>query len=117
MKKQRTVRGTINFLNKNGVKYLDFTAFNEEEFSQHYVAQYETLYNKVIVNKLFKHFDILPFNNDVIFNFFGREDNSKNWYGVFYEPEELTFDLNKVLKGDYSGLEELKNYSAANKVH
>lgn len=70
MKKQRTVRGTINFLNKNGVKYLDFTAFNEEEFSRHYVAQYETLYNKVIVNKLFKHFDILPFNNDVIFNFF-----------------------------------------------
>lgn len=116
MKKQRTVRGTIKFLNKSAVKYLDFTAYNEEEFNQRYVSQYETLYNKVIVKKLFKHFDILPFNNDVIFNFFGRDDNS-NWYGVFYEPEELTFDLNKVLKGDYSGLEELKKYSAVNKVH
>lgn len=117
MKKQRTVRGTIKFLNKSAVKYLDFTAYNEEEFNQRYVSQYETLYNKVIVKKLFKHFDILPFNNDVIFNFFGRDDNSKNWYGVFYEPEEVVFDINKVLKGDYSGLEALRKYSAANKVH
>lgn len=117
MKRQRTVRGTLSFLDKNDVKYLDFTSFNEEGFDQRYVDQYRTLYNKVIVKKLFKHFDILPFNNDVIFNFFGRDDNSHNWYGVFYEPEELTFDLKKVLKGDFSGLEELRNYSVANKVH
>lgn len=110
---QRNVRRTIKFLEKNGVQYLDYTAFNEKEFDNRFMQQYEILYQKVIVKKLFKHFDILPLNNEAIFNFF--EKNNGKWYGVFYEPDVI-FELNKVLKNDFTGLEELHDYSAATRV-
>lgn len=105
----KTVRGTLKFLKKQGVKYLDFTTFNEEDYDPKYQEQYEFLYNKIVVKKIFKHFGILPFNNELIFNFFGYEDG--HWYGSFYEPDGVTFDLKKVLHNDFSELEYLKEYA------
>lgn len=106
----KTVRGTFKFLKKQDVKYLDFTSFNEEEFNLNFQEQYKLLYNKIVIHKIFKHFGILPYNNDLIFNFFGYEDG--HWYGSFYEPDGVTFDVKKVLHNDFSELDILNEYKA-----
>lgn len=57
----------------------------------------------------------MPLNNEAIFNCFTYENGK--WYGVFYEPESIIFKLDKVLKNDFSGLEELKDYAATTRVY
>lgn len=110
MEKQETVHNVIKYLNKHNINYLDFDAYNEEEINNRFQQQYITLYNEVIVDGLFKHFHIEPLNNDpIIFNFF--EKDKGKWYGVFYEPNELTFSLNKVLNNDFSDLERLRCFA------
>ena len=76
----------LNYLDDQRVKYLDYSAYNEEEHNEKYQKEYIQLFNLLIVNGIFKHFDIDPQNNETIFNFFGKEND--HWYVNFYEPEE-----------------------------
>lgn len=76
----------LNYLNNQKVKYLDYSAYNEEEHDEKYQKAYIELFNLLIVNGIFKHFSIDPKNNETIFNFFGKEND--HWYVNFYEPEE-----------------------------
>ena len=44
-----TVKGIESYLDKKGVKYLDYFSFNEEDNDNFdYQAEYETLYEKVV---------------------------------------------------------------------
>lgn len=76
----------LNYLDNQKVKYLDYSAYNEEEQKEKYQKVYIQLFDLLIVNGIFKHFDIDPQNNETIFNFFGKEND--HWYVNFYEPEE-----------------------------
>lgn len=76
----------LNYLDNQKVKYLDYSAYNEEEHDEKYQKAYIELFNLLIVNGIFKHFSIDPQNNETIFNFFGKEND--HWYVNFYEPEE-----------------------------
>ena len=76
----------LNYLDNQRVKYLDYSAYNEEGHDEKYQKIYIELFNLLIVNGIFKHFDIDPQNNETIFNFFGKENG--HWYVNFYEPEE-----------------------------
>lgn len=76
----------LNYLDNQKVKYLDYSAYNEEEHNEKYQKVYIQLFDLLIVNGIFKHFDIDPQNNETIFNFFGKEND--HWYVNFYEPEE-----------------------------
>lgn len=108
-----TVKGIERYLDKKGVKYLDYFSFNEEDDDNFdYQAEYETLYEKVVIEKIFKHFNIDPRNNtDLSFNYFENDRDGRGWCGVFYEPEELSFSVDKVMNNDFSGLEQLWQYS------
>ena len=98
---------TLKKLDQAGVKYLDFDAYNEVDRSLKYRSEYEDLFEEVVVGLIFKHFKIAPQNNESIFNFFGKENGA--WYVAFYEPE-IYADLGKILHGDYSELEALREY-------
>lgn len=108
-----TVKGIERYLDKKGVKYLDYFSFNEEDDDNfNYQAEYETLYEKVVIEKIFKHFNIDPRNDtDLSFNYFENDHDDRGWCGVFYEPEELSFSVDKVMNNDFSGLEQLWQYS------
>lgn len=108
-----TVKGIERYLDKKGVEYLDYFSFNEEDDdNSDYQAEYETLYEKVVVEKIFKHFNIVPRNDtDLSFNCFENDRDGRGWRGVFYEPEELSFSVDKVMNNDFSGLEQLWQYS------
>lgn len=64
-----------------------------------------------VVNKIYSYFDINPDYDDVSFEYFGHDNSNKSRYGAFDKPK-LYFDIDKVLEGDYSQLEELKKYRA-----
>ena len=92
MKKQRsykahanTVKGVEKYLNKRGIAYLDYSSFNEEDSDNFkYQAEYESLYEKVVVKKIFKHFNINPNNDtDLSFNYFENDHDNRGWQGVF----------------------------------
>lgn len=108
-----TVKDIERYLDKKDVKYLDYFSFNEEEDDNFdYQAEYETLYEKVVVEKIFKHFNIDPRNNtDLSFNYFENDRDGHGWCGVFYQPEELSFSVDKVMNNEFSGLEQLWQYS------
>lgn len=108
-----TVKDIERYLDKKGVKYLDYFSFNEEDDDNFdYQAEYETLYEKIVIAKIFKHFNIDPRNNtDLSFNYFENDHDERGWCGVFYEPEELSFSVDKVMSNDFSGLEQLRQYS------
>ena len=44
----KTVRGTFKFLEKQDVKYLDFTSFNEEEFNMNFQEQYKLFTTRLL---------------------------------------------------------------------
>ena len=76
----------LTYLDNENIQYLDYSAYNEEEHDEKYQKAYIELFNLLIVNGIFKAFNIDPKNNEIIFNFFGKENG--HWYVNFYEPEE-----------------------------
>lgn len=80
----QTKRILVN-LEKQGVTYLEYDAYNEIEHSDKYNKSYATLFNEIIVNRIYKQLGIEPKDPNVIFNFF--EKRKDGWYAVFYEPE------------------------------
>lgn len=88
----------LNYLDNQKVKYLDYSAYNEEEHDEKYQKAYIELFNLLIVNGIFKHFDIDPQNNETIFNFFGKEND--HWYVNFYEPEEELILVEDIFNND-----------------
>lgn len=66
----------LNYLDNQKVKYLDYSAYNEEEHNEKYQKVYIQLFDLLIVNGIFKHFDIDPQNNETIFNFFWQRKRS-----------------------------------------
>ena len=113
-KSNEDIENIINFLDRKGVTYLDYFAFNEVEDNSEYVNLYRKQYlnlRDTVVNKIYSYFDINPDYDDVSFEYFGHDNSNKSWYGAFDKPK-LYFDIDKVLEGDYSQLEELKKYRA-----
>ena len=84
MKKQRSYKAHANTV-KGVEKYLNNSSFNEEDSDNFkYQAEYESLYEKVVVKKIFKHFNINPNNDtDLSFNYFENDHDNRGWQGVF----------------------------------
>lgn len=97
----------LNKLDKAGVEYLQFDAYNEVEYSEKYQQEYEELFEKIVVKRIFKHFGINPLDNETIVNFFAKENGK--WLVSFYEPD-VDGTIENILNGDYSELNELSNW-------
>lgn len=101
------VNDILDKLDKVGVEYLQFDAYNEVDYSEKYQSEYIDLFEEIVVNKIFKHFGIDPLDNETIVNYFGKENGK--WFVSFYEPEVDT-TIDKILNNDYSDLKELRNW-------
>ena len=101
------VNDILDKLDKVGVEYLQFDAYNEIEYSEKYQSEYIDLFEEIVVNKIFKHFGIDLEKKEIIVNYFGKENGK--WFVSFYEPEVDT-NIDKILNNDYSDLEELKTW-------
>lgn len=97
----------LNKLDKAGVEYLQFDAYNEVEYSEKYQQEYEELFEEIVVERIFKHFGINPQDNETIVNYFAKENGK--WFVSFYEPDVDT-TIVKILNNDYSDLEELSHW-------
>ena len=101
------VNDILDKLDKAGVEYLQFDAYNEVDYSEKYQSEYIDLFEEIVVNKIFKHFGIDPQDNETIVGYFAKENGK--WIVWFNEPEATaTFD--KILNNDYSDLKELSRW-------
>ncbi len=96
----------VDKLDKAGVEYLQFDAYNEEDYSEKYQSEYIDLFEEIVVNKIFKHFGIDPQDNETIVGYFAKENGK--WIVWFNEPE-ATATFEDILNGNYSSLKELIN--------
>lgn len=101
------VNAILDKLDKAGVEYLQFDAYNEEDYSEKYHLEYIDLFEEIVVNKIFKHFGIDPQDNETIVNYFAKENGK--WFVSFYEPEAIA-NFEDILNGNYSTLKELINW-------
>lgn len=101
------VNAILDKLDKAGVEYLQFDAYNEEDYSEKYQLEYIDLFEEIVVNKIFKHFGIDPQDNETIVNYFAKENGK--WFVSFYEPEAIA-NFEDILNGNYSTLKELINW-------
>ena len=101
------VNGILDKLDKAGVEYLQFDAYNEEDYSEKYQSEYIDLFEEIVVNKIFKHFGIDPQDNETIVGYFAKENGK--WIVWFNEPE-ATATFEDILNGNYSSLKELRNW-------
>lgn len=97
----------VDKLDKAGVEYLQFDAYNEEDYSEKYQSEYIDLFEEIVVNKIFKHFGIDPQDNETIVGYFAKENGK--WIVWFNEPE-ATATFEDILNGNYSSLKELINW-------
>lgn len=97
----------LDKLDKAGVEYLQFDAYNEEDYSEKYQSEYIDLFEEIVVNKIFKHFGIDPQDNETIVNYFAKENGK--WFVSFYEPEAIA-TIEDILNDDYSALKELRTW-------
>lgn len=96
----------VDKLDRAGVEYLQFDAYNEEDYSEKYQSEYIDLFEEIVVNKIFKHFGIDPQDNETIVGYFAKENGK--WIVWFNEPE-ATATFEDILNGNYSSLKELRN--------
>ena len=96
----------VDKLDRAGVEYLQFDAYNEEDYSEKYQSEYIDLFEEIVVNKIFKHFGIDPQGNETIVGYFAKENGK--WIVWFNEPE-ATATFEDILNGNYSSLKELRN--------
>lgn len=96
----------VDKLDKAGVEYLQFDAYNEEDYSEKYQSEYIDLFEEIVVNKIFKYFGIDPQDNETIVGYFAKENGK--WIVWFNEPE-ATATFEDILNGNYSSLKELIN--------
>ena len=101
------VNDILDKLDKAGVEYLQFDAYNEVEYSEKYQSEYIDLFEEIVVNKIFKHFGIDPLDNETIVGYFAKE--SGKWLVWFNNPE-ATATFEDILNGNYSSLKELRNW-------
>lgn len=101
----QTKRILVN-LEKQGVIYLEYGAYNEIEHSDKYNESYVKLFNEIIVNRIYKQLGIGPKDPTVTFNFFEKRKDS--WYAVFYEPE-LDVSLKTLISDPKTATAELRN--------
>lgn len=101
------VNAVLDKLDKAGVEYLEFDTYNEEDYSEKYQSEYIDLFEKIVVNKIFKHFGIDSQDNGTIVNYFAKEKDK--WIVSFYKPE-ATANFEDILNGNYSSLKELSNW-------
>lgn len=97
----------VDKLDREGVEYLQFDAYNEEDYSEKYQSEYIDLFEEIVVNKIFKHFGIDPQDNETIVGYFAKENGK--WIVWFNEPE-ATATFEDILNGDYSALKELRTW-------
>lgn len=101
------VNNILNKLDKAGVEYLQFDAYNEEDYSEKYQSEYIDLFEEIVVKRIFRHFRINPQDNETIVNYFAKENGQ--WIVSFYEPD-VSGTIEKILNGDYSELEVLSTW-------
>lgn len=105
--KEKCIKGILDKLEKAGVEYLQFDAYNEIEYSEKYQQEYIDLFEEIVVKHIFKCFNIDSQNNETIVNYFGKENGK--WFVSFYEPQ-ITANVEDILNNDYASLKELKNW-------
>lgn len=109
------IKNRLKDLRLKGVNYLDFDNYNEEDDNNSpYRKDYVDLFNSIIVDRLFKHFNIMPQNNNAIFNFF--EYYQGQWYATFYEPI-VTIPVNTILKNEYNNKADYNELANVSKVN
>ena len=90
-KKQEAIQ-LFKLLDKQGVWYLDFDNYNDEE-SNELPANFKMIYNRLFNLLIQPALDKFPkdVQDTMIFNFFGKENGK--WYAAWYEPEvEMSID-------------------------
>ena len=73
---------------------------------------YESLFEAIIVDRLFKHFGIASLDNATIFNGFAYDDK-QGWVATFYEPDCVA-KVDDILSGCFGQLKELQKFSEKN---
>lgn len=101
------INSVLNKLDKAGVEYLQFDAYNNKDYSEKYRSEYIDLFEAIVVNKIFKHFGIDPQNNETVVGYFAKENGK--WLVWFNEPE-TTATFEDILNGDYTSLKELQKF-------
>lgn len=98
--------GVMHYLNRKNIATIDWCSVNNEDEERfEYMGDYQRLAKDTLV-KLDRHFGIKYWHNDIDFLNFEYSPEKHAWLGVFADPENLTFTVNKILKGDYSELED-----------
>lgn len=105
----KTIRGTFKLLEAERVNHIELTTFNKEQFNERFRREYSLLYKKIVLKRIFRRFNILPYNNKVAFKSFDYENG--RWIGTFTEPWDTQFDVKRVLKKDFTGLDILEEYA------
>lgn len=95
----------LAYLDNEKVQYLDYSAYNEEEYDEKYQNAYIKLFNLLIVNGIFKYFNIDPSNNETIFNFFSKENDQ--WYVNFYEPDKELIPIKDIFSNNLDKYEPI----------
>ena len=95
------INDILDKLDKAGVEYLQFDAYNEEDYSEKYQQEYIDLFKEIVVNRIFKHFGIDLQDDEISINYFAKENGK--WFVSFYEPEVDT-TIDKILNNDFSDL-------------
>lgn len=114
------IKDTLNFLVDKGVYSLQQDSYNEEDdMNYKYVDQYNSLYQELIVGKIFKHFGIdanlykKGLFGDFYFDYFFYADDDISWFGKFMIGDEpVYFEIDSVLDRDFSDLNELKEIAS-----
>lgn len=107
------IKDIFNYLNQKGVYFLQYDSYNEEEdgnFS--FVKQYKLLMQNLIFDKIFKHYGISVEKyqkgeiSDFYFDYFFLAEADDRWFGKFMVgDEEVYFEINPIIEGDYSELD------------
>lgn len=98
-------------------EHVDYVGMRDKRlYGDKHKKEYETLYKTVVIDIIFKHFDIdldddgVTENNwDIYFDRFENDHDRCGWYGEFWKPN-VTFYFDKVLNGDFSELKKLDDY-------
>lgn len=73
---------------------------------------YESLFDAIVVDRLFKHFDIKPLHNATIFNGFAYDD-AQGWVATFYEPDCIV-KVDDILNSRFDQLDEFQQFREKN---
>ena len=103
-----SVKSILKSLSDKGIDEIDDDAVIGEPNAPRYFNLFNKLYEQIIVNTIFDHFNIHEeYDTNVMFKCFAENDGK--WFGYFYQPD-IKFSVDKVLEHDFSDLKSLDHY-------